>query len=411
MKRLVFTLLSLVLISACLEAGPAVEGTEKSSADIIREFKEGSMADNRFAFDLFSMYAEKEGNIFFSPYSISTALAMTYEGARGRTAEEIREVFYFPENITLMRASQAATYERLNPQDAEYELSTANALWTREGRPFLEEYLQTVETHYRGKATELDFAGDPDGSRVIINDWVEDQTNQKIEELLPKNSIKTDTAIVLTNAIYFKGDWMMQFDPSLTEEADFYVTPSRTESAEMMALKGERPNYAETDELRAVELPYNGSDLSMLVILSKGNLSDLERSLDSEDLYDIRQRLHSARMDVYLPKFKLEEKYEMGRDLVAMGMPTAFSPGADFSGMAEDAEYFFISEVFHKAFVDVNEEGTEAAAATGVVIRETAVVLEEPEPFRADRPFIFLIQERETGRILFMGRFSEPPSQ
>lgn len=366
-------------------------------------------ANNQFALDLYSEFKDEEGNIFFSPYSISTALAMTYEGARGQTAEEIQSVFHFPADDTVRRPAFARVYNELNREDKEYQLHTANALWAEQTYQFLPEYLNTVEKYYGGKTTNLDFITKTEKSRKTINNWVENQTNNKIKDLIPKGAIDVMTRLVLTNAIYFKGEWVKQFDEEDTSEQDFRVSSDKTVKVPMMRLTGEEAefNYAETENLQILEMPYSGEELSMLILLPKENdLGALEESLHTEKLDEWRKMIKEQRVNVYIPKFTFETKYTLNNYLKQMGMPTAFSDNADFSGMTGNRD-LFIGFVIHQAFVEVNEEGTEAAAATAVGMALTA--MPEPTPvFRADHPFIFMIQERETGNILFLGKVADP---
>jgi serpin B len=371
-------------------------------------------ANNQFAIDLYQKYKDmpeyEENNIFFSPYSISTALAMTYEGAKGQTADEIREVFHFPEEDNIRRPAFAKIYNEINKEDKKYQLSTANALWAQKDYPFLDEYFSTTKKYYGSKIKNLDFVKETEKSRLTINKWVEEQTNDKIKELLPKDPpvITPDTTLVLTNAIYFKGDWALKFDKNKTIEDDFKISPLKTVKAQMMSLTGEKArfNYAETEQAQILELPYEGDQLSMLILLPKeDNLESLENSLNIDQLNVWRNRLRGTRIDIYLPKFKFETKYFMAKDLADMGMQDAFSSSADFSGMTGKRD-LFISEIIHQAFVEVNEEGTEAAAATAVVVLKSCVII--PNIFKADHPFIFIIQQKDTGNILFLGRMMDP---
>jgi serine protease inhibitor len=373
-------------------------------------------ANNQFAFDLYSKYKDdskyKDANIFFSPYSISTALAMTYEGANGQTAEEMKSVFHFPE-FDILRPNSAAIYNNINKKDKPYELMTGNALWAQYDYKFLEEYFSRVEQYYGGKVANLDFKQETEKSRQTINSFIEQQTNDRIKELLPKSPpvIKLDTRLVLTNAIYFKGDWVLQFDKKKTREADFKITPNQSVKAQMMTLTGEKAkfNYAETENLQILEMPYKGEELSMLVFLPReGTLDEFEQSLTLEKLNEWKNSLQERKIDVYMPKFKFETKYFMKEDLEQMGMPTAFSMAADFSGM-DGTDRLYISQVIHQAFIEVNEEGTEAAAATAVIMAEKTAGFSNM--FMADHPFIFMIQEKETGNILFLGRMSDPTKQ
>jgi serpin B len=368
-------------------------------------------ANNQFAFELYSQFEEgnEDGNIFCSPYSILVALTMTYEGARGQTAGEIQSVLHIPEDANARRPNFARIYNEINKKDKEYRLSTANALWAQKDYSFLKEYTNNVEKYYGGKLTNLDFTGESEKSRQIINKWVEDQTNNKIKDLIPEGVLSAYTRLVLTNAIYFKGTWVKQFDEKDTREDDFRMNTGNIVKVPMMRLSGDdaKFNYAETDEIQIIEMPYNGDELSMLIILPKKNdLVSVEKSLNQERLSVWQDMLREQRVDIFIPKFKFESKYFMAEVLSDMGMPTAFGSTADFSGM-DGARDLFIQNIIHQAFVEVNEEGTEAAAATGVVMGLTSVGPRIPI-FRADHPFIFIIQETGTGNILFLGKVSDP---
>ncbi len=408
--------LALVLILTLIIIGCAPEA-EVFVADDNGATSEGTNAiveaNNKFAFNLYSEYKSGEGNIFFSPYSISTALAMTYEGARGKTAEEMRQVFYFPEDDNLRKSSFASIYNEINKKDKAYKLSTANALWAQKDYSFLEEYVSIVENYYGGKATNLDFIKETEESRQTINGWIEDQTNDKIKDLIPVGALNKLTRLVITNAVYFKGTWVKQFEKKDTREEDFTTSSGQKVKTPMMRLVGNDAvfSYAENDNLQILELPYNGENLSMLVILPKEDLMDIEKSINSEKVSEWKNRLRKQRVDIFIPKFKFETKYLMAGTLAEMGMPTAFSDSADFTGMEDDPEENFkIDKVIHQAFVEVNEEGTEAAAATAVIMTGITSVGPPTPIFRADHPFIFIIQQKSTGNILFMGRVSNPTS-
>jgi len=366
-------------------------------------------SSNQFAFDLYSNLKGKEGNIFFSPYSLSTAMAMTYEGARGQTAEEIRQVFHYPEDIEILRRGYAGIINQINKKDKKYELRTANALWAQKSYPFLPEYFKTVEKYYGGKVTNVDFVRDTENSRLTINKWVEEQTRNRIKDLIPQGVITSLTRLVLTNAIYFKGNWETQFPKQNTKEADFKVSADKKVRVPMMFIGGRKFNYTENEALQLLELPYAGNELSMLVLLPRNELSEVEPYLKPDKIQDLMKDMRQEEVDVYLPRFKFETKYLMGGEkgiLGRMGMPTAFSEmRADFSGMTGKPD-LYITEVVHQAFVEVNEEGTEAAAATGIIMGAKAVLMKKV--FRADHPFIFFIQEKRTGAILFFGRIMEP---
>ena len=360
-------------------------------------------ANNKFAFDLYSELDKSEqGNIFYSPYSISAALAMTYEGAKGQTADEMKSVFHFPES-NILRPNFAAIYNEINKKDKPYKLSTGNALWAQQDYKFLDEYLSTVEKYYGGKAANLDFARETEKSRQTINTFIEEQTNNKIKDLIPQGVLDTSTRLVLTNAIYFKGTWTWEFDKSDTSEQDFKTTPTNVVKTPMMYMKNDKAkfNYADVGDLQILELPYKGEEISMLILLPTDNLDTIELSLTAEKLEEWKSQMKEDKLDaIYLPKFEFDTKYFMKETLSKMGMPTAFG-NADFSGM-DGTKSLFIDAVIHQAFVKVDEEGTEAAAATAVIMAESAAM--QRKIFRADHPFIFIIQERETGNILFLGR-------
>ncbi len=369
-------------------------------------------ANNNFAFDLYSKYKIEEGNIFFSPYSISTALAMIYEGAKGQTAKEIQSVFHFPKDDSVRRSGYANLYNKINKEDKLYKLSTANALWAELNYTFLDEYFNLIDKYYDGQVTNLDFKKDSENSRITINNWVEDKTNNKIKDLIPVGAISNMTRLVLTNSVYFKGEWLKQFNENETQDEDFRTSLKNSVKVKMMKKTGKEAKfgYIENDKLQILEMPYSGEDLSMLVLLPKdGDMKSLENSITSENLSKWKKNISNQRVDIYIPKFKFETKYFMKNTLSEMGMPTAFK-GADFSGMTGNKD-LYISQVIHQAFVDVSEEGTEATAATAVVMTEKSMGPDMGSiipTFRADHPFIFIIQQKKSGNILFMGRVTNP---
>ena len=384
-----------------------------------RDTRAVAEANNRFAFSLYSRLAQDKdysgSNLFFSPFSLSSALALTYEGARGRTADEIRNVFFFPGNDTALRGGFSGMNAAVNSPDPHYSLRTANALWAEKTYPFLDDYVTTASQYYGAKTTNLDFISHPEDSRVTINSWVENRTEDRIKDLIPAGVIDPATRLVITNAIYFKGSWVKQFDRNRTMDMDFRTGTGTTVKVPMMQRTDEGAVflYAENDNLQMLAMPYEhstGRRLSMVVLLPKSdNLTGTEAALDAGSLAALQQSAETRRVMVYFPKFTLNTRYSLPAVLAAMGMPTAFTPSADFSGM-DGTKDLLISDVIHQAYVDVNEEGTEAAAATAVVMKMAAAPA-NPEPvpvFRADHPFIFIIRDDETGAILFMGRVVNP---
>jgi len=377
-----------------------------------------ALANNRFASELYDTLSRtgngSRENIFFSPFSISSALAITYEGARGTTAEEIRAVFHFPENSTDRRTGYSRLFSGLGGTGRNSTLAVANALWAEKTYPFLPAYISLARDWYAANVTNLDFIGNPETSRTTINGWVEEKTEDKIRDLLPEGTISMDTRLVITNAIYFNGTWNRAFDRNATRTADFTVAPGTTVPVQMMAQTDEKAvyRYAETDTFQVLELPYagdGGENLSMIFLLPKnGNLTSVGESPDTREIQILLNATSPQRVNLYIPKFRLETEYSLNGVLAGMGMPTAFSGAADFSEM-DGSPYLYISDVVHKAYIDVNEEGTEAAAATAVVLWGKGVVAEKPVPvFRADHPFLFFIEDKDTGTILFMGRVADP---
>jgi serpin B len=423
------TALAVVLVPTIILAGglsyaflkPAGQGSDKPgpggpvnpvtpAVDDPKDLSELVNASNRFALEMYAELANAKDNLFFSPYSIFTALGMTYEGARGQTADEIRTVFHFPADKQTRWSLFKALLEKLNANDTGCVLSTGNALWIQKDFDILNEYVNTVRTYYKAEAENVDYIKAAEQARQRINSWVENQTCGKIKDLIPAGMLDSDTRLVLTNAIYFKGDWLKQFNASLTKEMDFHPDATTTVKVQMMVRKDDESKfrYADTDGLQVLEMPYSGEKLSMLVLLPKaGTTESLEKALTPQNLSSWKGGLKDRRVDVYFPKFKLETKYFLGNNLANMGMPSAFSAAADFSGI-DGKKDLCISDVIHQAFVSVDEEGTEAAAATAVVMKLSGPVGPAIPVFKADHPFIFLIQDRETGNILFMGKVVDP---
>lgn len=398
MRPLAFSLL--VAVTLIIPASTAVE-SDKSQAVV--------EANNRFALDLYHLYAQKfrNQNMFSSLFCISSSFAMLQEGARGKTAEEIQRVFHFPGEANLRREGYLSLYQRLSKRNKQYQLFIANTLWGQKSLPFLKEYSEIVKQYYKGDARNLDFVNNSEEAREAINKWVEKETRKKIRDLHPKKSINRLVRLVLTSPIYFKGLWEHKFNRKLTKEEDFWVSSTEKVKVPMMRLsKAKKFNYAETKDLQILEMVYKGSEISMLVLLPKEkSLDKLEGSLTGENLKKWRKAMHKQEGEVYFPRFKIERSYSLKEDLAKMGMPSAFRQDtADLSGLTGTKE-LFLGDVFHKTYVEVNEEGTVAAAATGVI-----VMLGVPLPFvfRADHPFVFIIQDRKTGNILFMGKLINP---
>jgi len=368
--------------------------------------------NNAFAVALYGQLRDQGGNLFFSPESISTAPAMAYAGARGDTASEMAKTLHFTLPPDRLHPAMGALLDDLNAAHDGYQLSVSDALWAQQGSRFLEDFLNIIKSDYGGGLNEVDFRGATEAARLTINRWVEQKTQDKIKDLLPPGAVRANTRLVLTNAIYFKGDWQTQFDKAQTKNEDFHLSPAQTKKALLMHREGGF-NYFNGGTFQVLELPYKSGELSMIVFLPNdvSGLSAFEPSLTASNLQQwLRQLGPVAKVIVTMPKFTMTRQFELGSALSAMGMPQAFGDDANFSGMTGNRD-FAISAVIHKAYIDVNEEGTEAAAATGVTMR--AAVARAPQPpviFRADHPFVFLIRDNHSGGILFMGRVADPQS-
>lgn len=362
--------------------------------------------NNKFALDLFAHISSGRDNLFFSPVSISTALAMTYGGAGGKTEAEMRKVLHFALKEEKLHQAFAALAGKM--ESKENRLSVANRLWGQKGLKFHEAFLTLTSQYYGAELQQLDFKNATEAARKTINAWVEEKTEDKIIELIKPGLLGSLTFLVLTNAIYFKGAWESKFDEKHTKDAFFTPLEGKKVKVPMMHQE-EDINYASVDDLQILEMPYAGEEMSMVVLLpgQSSSLDNLEKSLTWENLNTWLSALQKQKVEVFLPSFKMTSGFLLGDALRSMGMESPFSAkDADFSGIA-DAEVFFLSEVIHKAYVDVNEEGTEAAAATAVMVKG-AKPPGQPPVFRADRPFLFLIMEKSSGSILFIGRLANP---
>jgi serpin B len=366
-----------------------------------------------FGLDLYAQLRRQPGNAFLSPFSISTALAMTAAGAGGETARQMADVLKFPFATDRVDAAFETLVRSVRPagEKPAYALHTANALWGQRGYHFLPRFVATLRGPFAAGFEELDFRSAPEDARRTINTWVEEQTAGKIRDLIASGFLDAQTRLVLTNAIYFKGDWSRPFHREQTREGDFRDGGGETHRVPLMHQTA-RFGYAEDDTSQTLELPYVGGDLAMVVILPRkaDGLPALEAGLTPDALAQRLGRLESRPVDVALPRFKLTSTFELTRPLSALGMTLPFSDRADFSGINGGSEPLQISAVIHKAFVDVNEVGTEAAAATAVGIRALSAIPQPPVSFRADHPFLFLIRDRRTDSVLFLGSLTKPGS-
>lgn len=383
--------------------------------------KEAAEASNRFALDFYGQVRQGEGNLFFSPLSISTALAMTREGAKGETAAEMDRVLHFQHFPDQLSLRQEALRLALKPplvddwseggrkQVPAYDLAVANRLWGAQDASFVPGFLKTLEGAYAAPLSQLDFR-QGDAARAEINGWIATQTHERIKDILKAPQPLPNTRLVLANAIYFKAGWTSEFPQSATQDSDWRLESGEQARAQLMHTTADF-GYAETETAQLLELSYRGGETSMVVILPKGpaKLSAIEGALDAPTLAGWLGQVRRQKVEVHLPRFKFTTPaLSLKETLQALGMKRAFeSSQADFSGMS--SEGLFIGAVVHKAFIAVDEEGTEAAAATVVMMgRESVQMPVEPKRFRADHPFLFVIRHRRTGAILFMGRLVQP---
>ncbi len=394
--RMVVTMAALV---ASAVAGTAGEQAETPLA----------ASNNAFALDLYARVRGQGGNLFLSPYSISSALAMTHAGARGNTAAQMAKALHFDLDGAKLHEAFGKLTGDLNAAGAksDFALTVANALWVQEGFELLKEYLGLTKSAYGASPHPVDFAKATEAARQTINRWVEEQTRDKIKDLIPKGMLGSLARLVLTNAIYFKGRWATEFFADHTRERPFTLASGEKVSVPTMHHMAGFP-FLQGDGFQAIALPYKGDALSMVILLpaKADGLPALEKSLSAESLVKWIAAMKAQDVFVALPKFKATTTLLLAETLQAMGMPDAFRlPPADFSGMTGKKD-LFISQVIHKAFVDVNETGTEAAAATAVIMEGAAA----PQfvEFTADHPFLFLIRDNRSGSILFLGRLANP---
>jgi len=371
--------------------------------------------NSAFAFELYQALKEEGGNLFCSPYSLSLALAMTYAGARGETAGQMADTLQFLLDqdklhpaFNWLDAELSSRGEGAEGKDGEgFKLNIVNAIWGQKGYSFLSTFLDVLAENYGAGLRILDFITETEKSRVTINEWVSNQTEERIEDLIPQGEIDALTRLVLTNAIYFNAAWEHPFDKKMTADGPFYLLDGGQVIVPMMK-QTESFGYTDGKGYQAVELPYDGGELSMVILLPEaGKFEAFEETLNTQQVDAIISSLQPARVALTMPQFEFDAEFKLNDTLAEMGMPDAFSPyDADFSEMTGNRG-LFISAVLHKAFVSVDEAGTEAAAATAVIMKEAAIT-EPPVEVTLDRPFIFLIRDIETGAILFVGRVMNP---
>jgi serpin B len=434
MNKRLFTVLILVTLLSLLGCKPMVSapsGVLMSQKERITAPESSEMdldqlvaGNNDFVFDLYRTLSSTEGNLFFSPYSISSALSMAYAGARGETEEQMANTLRYRLPQESLHPAFNALDIQLNQRDDEedngFQLNIVNAIWGQKDYSFLQSYLDLLAENYGAGLRITDFAEEPEESRITINDWVSQQTEDKINDLIPLGMINNATRLVLTNAIYFDAEWEDPFDNRKTYDGTFYLLNGDNVTVPMMTRKGgygyvgspfsvdkQKRTAAYTggeEGYLAVELPYKGGEISMLIIMpNPGRFNEIESILDADMVNDIVSNIRGESMLLWLPKFDFESGFNLKDSLIELGMIDAFTD-ADFSGMAGKRD-LFISDVIHKAFVSVDEQGTEAAAATAVVME----MLSGPPPsLTLNHPFIFMIRDIPTNTILFIGRVMNP---
>jgi serpin B len=430
MKKLSFFLafitVTILLVTSCSPSADTTTPVHTSPPPTTPKDDVSVLVDGNteFTFDLYRELKDSEGNFFFSPYSISTALAMTYAGARGETEQQMADTLHFTLSQERLHAAfsalansikergkatatvQSSDGEMMQEEIDGFRLNIANALWGQKDYHFLPEFLDLLQTYYSSGLNTLDFINEPEESRLAINQWASDQTEGRIKDIIPPGVINALTRLVLANAIYFNAHWQYQFSESATRDGVFHLLDGSTITTPMMHQE-EQFSYTAGDNYQAVRLPYLGNEFAMTILLpGDGQFEEFENSLDAQMLEDITAKLQSQQVNLALPKFQFESSFQLNQALSDMGMPDAFSDGADFSGMTGNME-LFIGSVLHKSFVAVDEEGTEAAAVTAVIVVASAAPPTTVN-FTADRPFIFLIQDIETGSVLFIGRVLNP---
>jgi serpin B len=364
-----------------------------------------------FTFDLYRALAADPGNLFLSPYSISMALAMTYAGAAGDTQAQMAETLHF----SLPQDQLHSTFNQLTltllsrselPEGEGFKFNIANALWAQQGYAFLDDYLDVLARSYDAGIHLVDFIAATEEARQRINTWVADQTEDKIKDIIPEGALTAATRLVLTNAIYFNAAWASTFEEEATQTETFTDLEGTQHETPMMR-QISYFLYTDADGVTVVEMPYVGGQMSMVMLMPPlDQFQAFEGSLDAERLQSVLDDMVSTNIHLSMPLFEFESEFGLSQTLAALGMPNAFSTEADFSGM-DGGQDLFLQSVLHKAFISVDEEGTEAAAATAVVVGATALE-EEPIQVSFDHPFIFLIRDRETGAILFIGRLLQP---
>ncbi len=422
--RVALVPVALLAVVACTLPSPLPPLTSRpNTSEDAKTAKVAADGVNAFAADLYGQLRTENGNLIVSPYSVSAALSLTAAGAQGNTRTEMESVLHLPPGAkvgpaygAMTNGTRASVWSGRGKESVmTSELLVANSLWLQKGDSWKKEYLALAQHDFRATLSGADFAHEPEAARGRINKWVENQTRDHIKDLVPPDGISGNTRLVVANAIYFKARWAEAFKKTNTRPEDFTLATGQKIQTPLMHQKGEFW-LQELDGLQVLRLPYNGP-ASMYVLLPRtaDGLPALEQQLTAENIAKwTRGPLKSPLVEakVWLPKFKFSVPTELATTLQKMGMKEAFDASkANFTGMTEHPEGLYIGRVIHKAFVELDEEGTEAAAATAVVMFGRSAAGPEPalvNEFRADHPFVFVIKHEPTGTVLFMGRVLDP---
>ncbi len=400
------------MLLASVPSGFAIMNAEPLAADAARLAR----SSHTFGFDLYQRLRRAPGNLVISPASLTTALAMTWGGAQGETAAQMRTVLHLEGAADAVMATSGQLARSLQEPSRPIVFRIANQLFCERTYTLVPAFVEKTRAAFGAPVELLDFKTAPEPARVRINAWVEDKTEKRIKDLIPSGMVKPDTRLVLVNAIYFLGDWAQPFEREATRPAAFHLTASATKDVPTMnRTAGFR--IAQKDGVTALEIPYKGGELSMMILVPDeiAGLAAVEGALDTKQLDALAGAMKSERVWVALPRFEVNPggSLSLGEDLKAMGMPLAFDRGkADFTGIAnppDPDDRLVIAEVFHKGFVRVDEKGTEAAAATAVMaLRAGSAAMAPPRQLKVDRPFLFLIRDNASGLVLFLGRVTDP---
>ncbi len=422
MKKIIFILLSTIMILGLASCGQPASASEVKSDKPRVTSPNVSIADettlvsgnSEFAWDLYQVVRAEDGNLFYSPYSISLALAMTYAGAKGETAKQMADTLHYD-------LSQAALHPAFNSLALElasrgqgaqgkdekgFRLNIVNAIWGQKDYKFISSFLDLLAENYDAGLRVLDFIKDPNASRITINDWVSEQTEGRIKDLIPEGAITPLTRLVLTNAVYFNAAWREKFEESATQNGQFHLV-NGTEVTVPMMRKTDSFGYVKSGNAVGVELPYDGNELSMVILTNTtGTFADFEKGLTFSRVDELINSIQYSEVRLTMPKFEFESKFGLKQTLQGMGMVLPFQDSADFTGISTQSD-LHIDDVIHKAFVSVDEAGTEAAAATAVIVGTTSMPVEQAV-VTLDQPFVFLIRDIQTGAIIFIGRVMNP---